>query len=89
VYERALRQQVDKGAMIKVIVDWQDAEMLTERFWIEITKVIVGANGQKQYWGKVRNNTQVATVGDVFGPVMARNICGVDAQFVEQLKHVA
>ncbi len=80
---------VGKGALVKVIAKWQMRDVHTERFWVNVTKTIVNKAGVKQHWGKVCADTQVATCGDVIGPIEECNIAQVDWDFAEQLKLAA
>jgi len=89
IYEQELKAAVCEGALVKVIAKWQLNDVYTERFWVHITKTIVSKAGVKQYWGKACTNTQVATSGDVIGPIEECNIAQIDWDFAEQLKLAA
>ena len=89
IYEQELKAAVGKGALVKVIAKWKMRDVHTERFWVNITKTIVNKAGVKQHWGKVCTDTQVATCGDVIGPIEECNIAQVDWDFAEQLKLAA
>jgi hypothetical protein len=89
IYEQELKAAVNKGALVKVIAKWQMRDVHTERFWVHVTKTIVNKAGVKQHWGKVCTNTQVATSGDVIGPIEECNIAQIDWDFADQLKFAA
>lgn len=89
IYEQELKAAVCEGALVKVVAKWQLNDVYTERFWVHVTKTIVSKAGVKQHWGKVCTNTQVATSGDVIGPIEECNIAQIDWDFAEQLKLAA
>jgi aspartyl aminopeptidase len=88
-YEQELKAAVGKGALVKVVANWKQREVHAERFWVQVTKTVANKAGVKQHWGKICNDTQVASCGDVIGPINECNIAQVDCDFVEQLKYAA
>lgn len=75
-----IRQNIPVGMMAKIIVDWEKDYLMSERFWVEVTNISTDRNGERCYFGVMRNDTFVARYDTPIGPFYPRNICdiGVD-----------
>ncbi len=71
-----LNGEVAVSSEIKVVVCWE--AFGGEGFWVEVTEVVTGLDGEPYYYGKVRNDVfGDAVYGDTIGPIKRRNISKV------------
>lgn len=87
--EQAERENIQVGALIKVVVNWPLAKTYQERFWVEVTKVTLDLALNKSYWGRVYSNTQVANYGDLIGPIKPRNVAAIEPSYFTVIAEAA
>lgn len=83
--EKTERENVQVGQLVKVVGNWPVANTFQERFWVEVTKVALDMSANKAYWGRVYSNTQIATCGDLIGPIKPHNIAAIEPSYFTAL----
>lgn len=87
--EKAERESVQVGQLVKVVGNWPVANTYQERFWVEVTKVSLDLYSNKAYWGRVYSNTQVANCGDLIGPIKPHNLAAIESSYFTTLAQAA
>lgn len=82
-------QLVGPGAHIKVTAQWHDPNLIGERFWIDVSNVVLQADGRKNFYGTCGNNTAVVPHGAYLGPIPVASICEVDLKHVTDSSNTA
>lgn len=79
--EKAERENVQPGQLVKVVGNCPAANTCQERFWVEVTKVTLDMDSNKTYWGRVYSNAEIANYGDLIGPIKPRNIAAIEHSY--------
>lgn len=87
IISREVREHIPVKTLVKIIVDWNQRFLPSERFWIEVTNIAKDRNGEIFYFGVMRNDTLVGSYDSPIGPFYPQHVCDIDVEdFIEKYK---